>query len=64
MVYYGDRSAIRIKSEQLGRIIKDNLFVKTEQSGLIEYNLMEQKIRSLAPDELKHHLIEQMKVEI
>lgn len=62
--YYGDRPAIRLKVQQLGHILQDNVLVKSNQSGLLEYDLIAKQIRSLSPRDLKHNLVQQLKVEV
>ena len=61
LAYYGDSKTIRLKVEQLGKIYSDRLFFNTK-SGLFEYDMMEQAIRSVSVSEMKHSLISNMKV--
>ena len=52
---------IRLMTEELGKITADTLFFNTD-SGLFEYDLMRERIRSVSVDVLKHTLIKGMKV--
>ncbi len=54
---------IRLMTEELGKITGDVLFFNTD-SGLFEYDLMRERIRSVSADELKHTLIKGMKVRV
>ncbi len=59
--YYKNSKMIRLMTEELGKITADTLFFNTD-SGLFEYDLMRERIRSVSVDVLKHTLIKGMKV--
>jgi len=59
--YYKNSKMIRLMTEELGKIPADTLFFNTD-SGLFEYDLMRERIRSVSVDVLKHTLIKGMKV--
>lgn len=61
--YYKNSKMIRLMTEELGKITGDVLFFNTD-SGLFEYDLMRERIRSVSADELKHTLIKGMKVRV
>ena len=61
--YYQDSKMIRLKTEELGKVINDVLFFNSK-SGLFEYDLKSEKIRSVSVDQLKTTLIHGMKVSI
>ena len=61
--YYKNSKMIRLMIEELGRITADTLFFNTD-SGLFEYDLMRERIRSVSVDVLKHTLIKGMKVRV
>ena len=61
--YYRNSKMIRLMTEELGRITADTLFFNTD-SGLFEYDLIGERIRSVSVDELKHTLIKGMKVRV
>ncbi|MFC3932214.1 hypothetical protein ACVR0S_09485 [Streptococcus dentapri] len=60
--YYGDKPALRLQTEQLGYIIQDHILVKSDQSGLLAYDVMGERLRSLSSEEFKAELVQQLKV--
>ena len=62
-ILYKNSKLIRLMTEELGKITGDVLFFNTD-SGLFEYDLMRERIRSVSADELKHTLIKGMKVRV
>lgn len=62
LAYYGDAKTIRLKVEQLGKIYSDTLFFNSKKSGLFEYDMLRQQIRSVSVSEMKHILLSEMKV--
>lgn len=61
--YYKDSKMIRLRTEELGKVTNDTLFFNSK-SGLFEYDLQKEKIRSVSVDQLKTTLIHGMKVSI
>ena len=61
--YYKNSKMIRLMTEEFGKITGDALFFNTD-SGLFEYDLMRERIRSVSADELKHTLIKGMKLRV
>ena len=61
--YYKNSKMIRLMTAELGRITADTLCINTD-SGVFEYDLMRERIRSVSVDVLKHTLIKGMKVRV
>ncbi len=63
LTYYGSSKTIRIRSEQVGNILEDILFFNSK-SGLYEYDLKKEKIRSVSVPDMKKIILKNMRVKV
>ena len=61
MAYYGDSEAIHVTVELSNKIIQDSLYLEKD-TGIYEYNLQKEMIRSIDALDLQHQLIRNLKV--
>ncbi|KXT75902.1 hypothetical protein [Streptococcus sp. DD12] len=64
MAFYGDKPSLRICREEAGRLLSDEIFIQTDKSGLLQYDLTGERIRSLSPDEIKEYINDYLKVKV
>ncbi len=64
MAFYGDKPSLRIRREENGRLLSDEIFIQTKKSGLLQYDMIAEKIRSLSPDEVKELVNNYLKVKV